>query len=143
MPRIEDSVRTGESPDDLILLLRGGPDTREKILRHADRTAGRYSYQGKPARGVSLWAARGDLDARAVLAARLSTYRQYYRVTGTALSSVGLLLATFEAPHWTFLFEPPTGASPRPEAEIVDDLLDILGPVLDNPKYEPRHGHRR
>ena len=143
MRRIEDSIRTGESSDDLILLLRGGPDTREKIIRHADRTAARYTFDGRPARGISVWAAQGDLDTRTVLAERMSTYRKYYRVTAEAATAIAVLLPTFEAPHWTLMFESPEGTERREEAEMIDALLDILGPVLDNPKYEPRHGNRR
>lgn len=136
--RLEESIRAGESPGDLILLLRGGTDTREKLARHADRMVGRYTYRGEPARGISLFAARGDLDARVVLEARMSTYRAYYRVDAERLSALGTLLPTFEAPHWTLLF-PAAGD----DSGLLDELLAILGPVLDNPRYVPPEARRR
>jgi hypothetical protein len=143
MRRIEDTLRSGEHLEELIVLLRGGPDTGEKITRHADRLAQRFTYQGNPARGISLWAARGDLGARAVLAARLSNYRKYYRVSGPVLAALGVLLPTFESPHWTVLLQAPEGTRPRPPDELVSDLLATLGPALDNPRYVPSHGRRR
>lgn len=142
MDRLEDVVRAGESVDDLFLLLRGGADTDAKLLRQAARLESRYSFAGRPARGISLFAARGDLDARLVLGTKLRTYPKYRRVSGAALAEIALLLPTFQSPHWTLLFQPSDGAD-RAEEAIVADLLDNLGPVLDNPKYEPTRSKRR
>lgn len=128
--------------DDLFLLLRGGADTDAKLLRQAARLESRYSFAGRPARGISLFAARGDLDARLVLGTKLRTYPKYRRVSGAALAEIALLLPTFQSPHWTLLFQPSDGAD-RAEEAIVADLLDNLGPVLDNPKYEPTRSKRR
>lgn len=136
--RLEELIRVGESPDDLVFLLRGGTDTREKLSRHADRMVGRYTYRGEPARGISLFAARGDLDAWAVLEARMSTYRVYYRVDAARMSAMGTLLPTFGAPHWTLLF--PTAGE---DSGLLDELLAILGRVLHNPKYVPPEARRR
>lgn len=49
--KLEEVVRARESTDDLVLLLRGGPDTKEKILRHADRLEDLFTYQDGLARG--------------------------------------------------------------------------------------------
>ncbi|MFT4264090.1 MAG: hypothetical protein QM572_11960 [Nocardioides sp.] len=143
MKRLEDAVRAGESPEDLTLLIRGGTDTKEKLVQHADRMSDRFTYQGLAARGISLFAARGDLDERAVLATRLITYRRYYKVAPAQLATVGRLLPTFAAPHWTLLFEPAQSVPPRPLADLVEEFLAILGPLLDNPKYVPPEAHRR
>jgi hypothetical protein len=140
---LEDELRKGEATGDLILLLRGGEDTRAKFLRQADLLEEVFTYGGEPARGVSLFAALGDLDARLVLGAKLANYRRYYRLDGPTVAALALLLPTFRAPHWTLLFQTPPGGQRQSEDEILDRLLDILGPALDNPKYEPRHGHRR
>ncbi len=99
---------------------------------------GRYTYKGEPAREISLFAARGDLDALAVLEARMSTYRAYYRVDAVRLSALGTLLPTVSAPHWALLF-PAAGD----DSGLLDELLAILGPVLDNPKYVPPEARRR
>jgi hypothetical protein len=63
-------------------------------------------------------------------------------VLGVELAEIAVLLPTFQAPHWTVLFRPPGGAR-RTEAELLNDLLDILGPVLDNPRYVPDRSRRR
>lgn len=78
-----------------------------------------------------------------MLATRLSTYRKYYRASGPTLASLALLLPTFDAPHWTLLFRRSDGEEPGSEAELLGDLLDILGPALDNPKYVPPEARRR
>jgi hypothetical protein len=142
MDRLEDAVRAIESLDDLVLLLRGGEDTAAKLLRQAALLESRFTYGGRPARGISLFAARSDLDARAVLASKLRTYPKYRRVRGTELAGLAVLLPTFQEPHWTVLFQAP-GGSDRPEDTLMADLFDILGPVLDNPRYVPDRSRRR
>lgn len=42
--KLEDAIRPGESLDDLVLLLRGGPDSKEKIFHHADRLEDAFTY---------------------------------------------------------------------------------------------------
>jgi hypothetical protein len=78
----------------------------------------------------------------AVLESKLRTYPKYRRVGRAELAEIAVLLPTFQAPHWTVLFQPPGGAR-RPEEELLSDLLDILGPALDNPKYVPDRSRRR
>jgi hypothetical protein len=77
-----------------------------------------------------------------VLESKLRTYPKYRRVSAAALAEIAVLLPTFQAPHWTVLFQPPGGAR-RPEEELLNDVLDILGPVLDNPRYVPERARRR
>lgn len=141
MDRLEDALRSAELSAGPILLLRGGEDTDAKLLRQAGTLESRFTFDGRPARGISLFAARGDLDARTVLASKLQTYRQYRRVAGATLADVVLLLPTFQAPHWTALLRPPAETR-RSEKALIADLLDILGPVLDNPKYVPDRSRR-
>lgn len=142
MDRLEGVVRHGESAHDLILLLRGGEDTESKLLRQAALLEARYTFEGVPARGISLFAARGDLDARAILGTKLRTYPKYRSVGGAALGELARLLPTFQVPHWALLFRTPDGNA-RAEGALLAELLDILGPVLDNPKYEPTRPRRR
>ncbi|MDQ3486005.1 MAG: hypothetical protein M3445_11450 [Actinomycetota bacterium] len=101
MDRLEDVLRHGESAHDLILLLRGGEDTQTKLLRQAALLEARYTFEGVPARGISLFAARGDLEARTILGTKLRTYPKYRSVSGAALGELAPLLPTFQVPHWT------------------------------------------
>jgi hypothetical protein len=142
LDRLEDVLRAGESSGDLVLLLRGGEDTSAKLLRQAALFETRYTYGGQPARGISLFAASSAVDELAVLESKLRTYAKYRRVLGVELAEIAVLLPTFQAPHWTGLFQPHGGAH-RPEEELLSDLLDILGPVLDNPRYAPDRSRRR
>ncbi len=142
MDRLEDVVRGGESPSDLVFVLRGGVDTEEKLLRQASLLERRYTYGGLPARGISLFAARDDLDTRTILGTKLRTYPKYRQINGAALGELVVLRPTFLAPHWTALFQPTSGVA-RPEADLLVDLLGTLGPMLDNPKYEPTRTMRR
>lgn len=142
MDRLEDEIRSEESPDDLVLLLRGGEDGEEKLLRQATSMATRFTYAGKPSRGISLFAADGDLDTWVLLGSRFRTFRTYRCVDGATLAEHGLLLPTFGRPHWTLMFLTPNG-NEVDERVYLAELLAILGPVLDNPKYEPTRTRRR
>lgn len=102
----------------------------------------RYTFGGAPARGISVFAANDELGAQEILATKLRTYPRYRQVSGSALAALTVLLPTFQVPHWTVLLRPPT-ASERAEPDLVADLLDILGSVLDNPKYEPTRSKRK
>ena len=142
MDRLEDVLRAGESSGELVLLLRGGEDTSAKLLRQVALFETRYTYGGQRARGISLFAASSAVDELAVLESKLRTYAKYRRVLGVELAEIAVLLPTFQAPHGTGLFQPPGGAR-RPEEGLLSDLLDILGPVLDNPRYVPDRSRRR
>jgi hypothetical protein len=82
--RLEDVLRTGESSDDLVLLLRGGEDTSAKLLRQAALLEARY-YGGQGARGMSLFAASSAADELAVFESKLRTYLNR-RVPGAPLT---------------------------------------------------------
>ena len=118
--------------------LDGYRTRRKSTVRQAER----YTYGGQRARGISLFAASSAVDELAVLESKLRSYAKYRRVLGVELAEIAVLLPTFQAPHWTGLFQPPGGAR-RPQEELLSDLLDILGPVLDNPRYVPDRSRRR
>lgn len=136
MERLENAIRPGESVDGLVWLLRGGVDTNAKLLRQAALLEGRFTFDGRPARGFSLFAAYGDLDARLLLGTRLRSYPKYRRVSGPDLTALVQLLPTFQAPHWTVLLRRP-GKVHRPEETSITELLDTLGPALNNPRHVP------
>lgn len=136
MERLEDAVRQGEHVDDLVLLLRGGRDVPDKLLRQAATLERRFTYAGTPARGISMFAARDADDERRVLAQKLPTFPNYRRVAAELLVELALLLPTFSAPHWTLLFRRP-GGPVEAENTIIRRLLDVLGEPLENPAYRP------
>lgn len=141
MDRLEAVLRAAESPQDLVLLLRGGEDTSAKILRQAPLLAQRYSYAGVPARGISVFAAHGPDEELTVLDSKLRPYPKYRRLGAPRLAEFAILLPTFQPPHWTILLR-ANGPSGRSEQEVLADLLDTLGPVLDNPRYVPDRARR-
>lgn len=141
MDRLEEVIRRGESPENLVLLLRGGEDTAEKLLRQAANLEARFTYGGQLARGISLFAARDEKDELRVLEAKLRTYAKFRRVSGPRLLELAVLLPTFAAPHWTVLLR-AAGSSSRSEQQIITAFIDILGPVMDNPKYTPDRKRR-
>ena len=57
MERLENFIRGGERVDDLVMLLRGGLDSMDKVLRQATDLERRFTYAGSPARGISMFAA--------------------------------------------------------------------------------------
>jgi hypothetical protein len=57
-----------------VLLLRGGPDTVEKLRKHAQRTAQAWSLDGQPLLGISVFAVL-DVQADELLRSRLANYR--------------------------------------------------------------------
>jgi len=140
--RLEDVIREGEVADDLVLLLRGGPDSKEKILLHADRLGDLFTFDDDPARGISLFAAQGDLDAWTVLGDQLQNYPKYFRIPAVAVIERFVLLPTFKKPHWTLLLQTPDG-SEVPEDQLIDELVAIMGEVLDNPKWVKTRKRRR
>lgn len=139
--RLEDVIRD-EVADDLVLLLRGGPDSKEKIMLHADRLEDVFTFKDRPARGISLFAAQGDLDAWTVLGDQLQNYPKYFRIPATAVAERFILLPTFRKPHWTLLLRTPDG-SEVPEVQLIDELAGSMAEVFDNPKWVKTRKRRR
>lgn len=83
------------------VLVRGGPDTRDKLGRHAHRTARAWSLNGQPLLGISVFAIL-DIPLDDLLAARFATYRVIHLPTAAALLGRGFeLLPTGLRPHYT------------------------------------------
>lgn len=108
-------------------------DSEQKLLKQAAAMERRYTYEGKPARGVSLFAARSEPEARAILAGKLRIYPRYRAIPASLVTDRIVLVPTFGSPHWTVLFRSPS--HPRDEHELIDEFLSILGPVQRNPKH--------
>lgn len=141
MERLEEVLRTGKPWGSIAVMLRGGVDSAAKIVRQASMLQARYSFRGGPALGISMFAAEGDLETWAVLGGKLRTYPKCRRVPADRLCDRFLMLPTFQIPHWTILLDGALGD--LADGTSVLELLDILGPVLDNPKYEPTRARWR
>jgi len=106
---IEPSIRDEEPPDDAILVIRAGPVTVEKILEHARREEGRFTFRGAPMASVSVDATIGDWTLEAILRDRLWSRTTYATTTVGALRRSGHdLLPTFGVPHYDLLLPAAT-----------------------------------
>lgn len=109
-------------------LVRGGPDTREKLARHARRTARAWSLDGQPLLGISVFAVL-DIPLDELLSARFATYRKIYLLTAARLHGRGFeLLPTGLRPHYTVRLRQADSAE-------LGELLDALGPPVTNLQY--------
>jgi hypothetical protein len=85
--RIEQRLRLRAEPplSEAAVLVRGGPDTRDKLARHAHRTARAWSLDGNPLLGISLFA----VPLNDLLSARFATYRMIHLPTAASLRDHG------------------------------------------------------
>jgi hypothetical protein len=75
-----------------------GPDTRDKLARHAHRTARAWSLDGRPLLGISVFTVL-DIPLDELLSARFATYRMIHMATAARLLDRGFeLLPTRPAP---------------------------------------------
>jgi len=123
-------------------VLRGGPDTADKLQTHALRTARAWSLEGSPLFGVSVMCALDDVGPAAIdeLLKQMRTYRVVHRCAVGDLRLAGFeLLATAVRPHFTVKLMSAT-------TEEIARLLATFGLPGDNPSYRPPSaggGHRR
>ena len=133
--RIEqrDRLRDEALPHDTVVVLRGGPDTVAKIVRHARRTEQRWALDGVPLLGVSVFCALdpdGPASFDGLLASRMCSYRVVHRVPAGKLLAAGFeLLPTVGRPHYTVQM------MCGDEAEAAK-LLAVLGPPRENWHHE-------
>ncbi len=134
---LEDVLRPEEAPEDLVFLLRAGAadDDVDLLKRQALRLARRYTFDDDDCFGVSVFAATEENEAW-VLATKMDVRRRYYRLPYRDVANLRLrLLPTFNAPHWTVLFNGADG----PEYQA---FIDALGEIRDNPYWKRRLGRR-
>ena len=147
---IEQRLRLRAEPplSEAAVLVRGGPDTGDKLARQAGRTARAWSLDGQPLLGISAFAVL-DLPLDELLSARFATYRMIHLLTATALLDRGFeLLPSGRRPHYTVRLH-------RADSTELGELLDALGPPVANVQYAkrtiwreegrdvPRRHHRR
>jgi hypothetical protein len=128
--RIEQRSRLRAEPPlaEATVLVRGGADTREKLARHARRTARAWSLDGQPLLGISVFAVL-DIPLDELLSARFATYRVIHLPTAARLLDRGFELL-------------PTGLRPRYNVRLrradsaeLDELLAALGPPVTNAQH--------
>jgi hypothetical protein len=110
------------------VLVRGGPDTQDKLARHARRTARAWSLDGQPLLGISVFA---DLDfpLDELLSARFATYCIIHMPAAARLLDRGFeLLPTGLRPHYIVRLR-------RADNAALGDLLAALGPPVANLQY--------
>lgn len=130
-PLLRDEEPLGEN----VVVVRGGPNSIERLLEHAQRTHDAYTLDGEPVWGVSVFCALddvgpGSLDA---LLRRFASYRIVHLPTVGDVAAAGFnLLPTFKRPHFTIRLDDADDAT-------LSRLLDALGPARPN----PYHGRKR
>ncbi|MBS9532531.1 hypothetical protein KIH27_02895 [Mycobacterium sp. M1] len=129
LPDLLDGIRDEQLPADC-LLLRGGPDSVEKLLRHAERTRRMFCLDGDPVLGISMFAAIDDMGPDSLdglLAGQLATYRLIHTVQAEDLMTAGFrVVPTFRRPHVTVLVG---------SINEIPALLAALGPTHGNDHY--------
>ena len=112
------------------IIVRGGPDTAEKLRAHAQRVRRAFLLDSDPVLGISTFAALDDIGPAsldAILSVKLSTYRVVHLVTAGELAEAGFeMLPTFARPHMTLLLG---------SEDQVELLLEVLGTAQANPRY--------
>ena len=134
--RIEQRLRLRAEPplSEATVLVRGGPDTRDKLARHAHRTARAWSIDGQPLLGISVFAVL-DIPLDELLSARFATYHTIHMRTAGRLLDRGFeLLPTGLRPHYTVRLRQADNAE-------LGELLAALGPTFST--LGARSGERR
>ena len=138
LPDLRESVRDEVLPRDATVIIRGGPDTAEKLATHAERVRRAFVLDGEPVLGISVFAVLDDIGPASIdgiLAGKLATYRVVYLPWLQDLVDGGFaVLPTFGRPHLTVVLS---------GLDRVEPLLQALGPARDNPHYGEMVRRRR
>ncbi len=121
-------LRSEQLPATSTVVVRGGRDTADKLLSHAQRTARAWSLDGQPLLGISVFAVLG-VGLEVLLRERFATFRTVYLPTVQTLVDAGFeLLPTGRRPHFTVQLR-------RADEQERARLLAALGAARDNPGY--------
>lgn len=128
--RIEqrDRLRREDQPVDVVVVVRGGRDSIDKLRRHALRTARAWSLDGAPLLGISVFGVL-DRSLETLLRQRFGSFRTVHLTSVGKLREAGFeLIPTGLRPHFTV-------RARTAEDEDLQRLLAVLGPARDNPHY--------
>jgi len=138
LPDLRDFVRAEPTPGDATILVRGGPDTAEKLTTHAERLRRRYVLDREPVLGISVFAALDDIGQASldgILSGKLATYRAVHLAALRVFGAAGFaVLPTFGRPHMTVVLR---------SLDWIEPLLAALGPTQNNPHYAEMVHRRR
>lgn len=123
---IEPLVRPEPPPDDLVVVVRGGPLTAQKIVEHAIRQQAVFTYQGAPMTAISVDLSIEGWPLERILRERMWSRSQYATTTVGHLRAAGFeLVATSSAPHFSVVL-------PTATEFVAVALLDCFGSTLGN-----------
>lgn len=139
MARIEQRplLRSEPLPLETVVVVRGGPDTLDKLRRHSDRTASPWSLDGEPLYGVSVYCALDDIGPATLdgILADMHSYRIVHLSTIGALLDGGFeLLATASRPQFTVRLVDST--------DELAKLLALFGEPSENMYNTAKRGGR-
>ena len=121
-------MRKEPTPAAATLLIRGGPDTVQKLRRHAQRTARAWALDGWPLFGISVFAVL-DMPFDDLLRRRFTSFRTIYSPTVGGLAKCRFeLLPTGQRPHFTVRLQSADDSE-------LERLLAALGAAQPNPQY--------
>ena len=121
-------LRNEQPPAAATHLIRGGPDTVDKLRRHAERTARAWALDGQPLLGISVFAVL-DMPLDDLLRRRFTSFRTVYLPTAGRLAECQFeLLPTGQRPHFTVRLQ-------RADDSELDRLLAALGAAQPNAQY--------
>lgn len=123
---IEPLIRAVPSPDDAVVVVRGGPLTPQKIVQHAVRQQTVFSHRGVPMTAISVDLAIDGWPLERILRERMWSRSRYATATVGELQSAGYeLVATSTAPHFSLVL-------PDHSKDAAVALLEHFGPTLIN-----------
>jgi hypothetical protein len=121
-------LRNEQTPAAATLLIRGGPDTVDKLRRHAERTARAWALDGLPLLGISVFAVL-DMPLDDLLRRRFTSFRTVYLPPAGRLAECQFeLLPTGQRPHFTVRLQ-------RADDSELDRLQAALDAAQPNPQY--------
>src|SRR5437868_6517180 len=124
---IEAHLRQHAVADHTVLLIRGGPLTVEKLVKHAQRQMRGFSFRGSPMASVSVDGTVAGWTVELVLRERMWSRSQFATATAGVIRAHGFeVLPTYDAPHFDIVLR---DASHTEAAK----LLEAFGPPEDNP----------
>lgn len=134
------SLRRETAPDSDVMVLRGGPDSIDKLRQHARRTARAWSLDGHALLGISVFCALDDIGPASLdglLTGRLCTYGRIHICAAGALRALGAeLLPTGQRPHFTVHLGDD-------DDRQLAELLACFGAAQDNRPDTPGRLRRR